>query len=93
MNDKVRQLQKEIEVEKRRIANCKHNFCKAYYNPDTKMEPYGFKQVAHGSDVWTEAEGYREVTVDRWTRKCEKCGFEEHTNKQKPIIKGYEPDF
>lgn len=93
MNDRIKELQREIELEKSKMTNCNHEFGKPYYNPDTKTEPYGFRQVAHGSDIWTEAEGYREVKVDRWSRKCKKCGFEEHTNKQKPIIQGYEPDF
>jgi len=39
------------------------------------------------------ANGYRDVTVPRWTRVCALCGKEEHTYKQKPIVKGYEADF
>jgi hypothetical protein len=93
MNDKIKKLQEEIEREKRIISNCKHTFGKSYYNPTTKNEGYGYKMVAQGSDVWGEYQGYREVNVDRWSRKCTDCGFEEHTFEQKPIVTGYEPNF
>jgi len=93
MNDKIRKLQEEIEVEKRKMANCKHDFGKVFFDPETVSEPYGYEMVAQGSDVWYEPKGYKNVKKDRWTRKCEICGYEEHTNKQKPIINGYEPSF
>lgn len=93
MNDKIRQLQEQIDVERSRIANCDHNFGKPYSNPETKQEGYGYRMVGHGSDVWGEYEGYRPVEVPRWTRKCSICGHEEHTYKQKPIISGHEPSF
>jgi len=93
MNDNIRKLQEQIEAEKRKISNCNHVFDNSFYNPETIREPYGFKTVGQGSDVWTEPEGYRDVKKDRWTRKCKVCGFEEHTHSQKPIVSGYEPDF
>lgn len=93
MNDKVRQLQEQIAAEQSKMARCKHEFDGAYSNPETTREGYGSRLVGHGSDVWSEYEGYRDVTKPRWTRKCSICGFEEHTYKQKPIIEGYEPNF
>lgn len=93
MNAKIKALQEQIEIEKKRIANCKHEFGKAFYNPETVREPYGFKTVHQGSDVWTEPEGYHDVKKDRWTRICSTCGLEQHTNKQKPVISGHEPSF
>lgn len=93
MNDKIKQLQAEIEREREKMRNCNHDFDKPFYNPETKMEPTGFRQVAQGSDIWTESTGYTEKSIPRWTRKCKICGKEEHTYKEKPIIKGYEPDF
>lgn len=94
MNEKIKNLKKQIEVEEQKIANCRpHNFGKAFYNPETIREPYGHKMVAQGSDVWTEPEGYHDVKKDRWTKKCTLCGHEEYTNTQKPIISGYEPSF
>jgi DNA integrity scanning protein DisA with diadenylate cyclase activity len=92
-NDRIKQLQNEIESEKRKIQNCKHIFDKAFYNPETIKEPYGYEMKAQGSDVYYEPKGYKDVKKDRWTRKCTICGNEEHTDKQKPIINGYEPSF
>ena len=57
------------------------------------MEGYGYKMIQQGSDVWGDFQGYHEVEKPRWTRKCTECGFEQHTTEQKPIIKGFEPDF
>jgi hypothetical protein len=93
MNDNIKRLQKQIESEKRKIANCKHDFDKSFYNSETVREPYGYKMVAQGSDVWGEPQGYHDVKKDRWTRKCKVCGFEQHTYSQKPIVSGYEPSF
>lgn len=93
MNEKIRNLQKEIEEEKSKIARCKHVFEKPFSNPEKIMEQYGYKLVAQGSDVWGEPEGYRPTIVPRWTRRCSICGFEEHTYNQKHITSGLEPDF
>jgi len=94
MNDKIKDLKKQIEAEEQKISNCRpHKFDKAFYNPETVRESYGCKMVAQGSDVWSEPEGFHNVTKDRWTRKCTLCGHEEHTYTQKPIISGYEPSF
>jgi hypothetical protein len=93
MNEKIRQLQEEIEREKRKLSNCQHNFGEAFYNPETVRESYGERTVARGSDIWYEPIGYHDVKKDRWTRVCNTCGKEEHTNKQKPVITNYTPDF
>jgi len=93
MNDKIKKLREEIEREELKIKNCKHDFNEPFYNPETKLEPYGFKTVGHGSDVYTEEEGYREVKKDRWTRKCKICGYEQHTDNQEPVISAYRPKF
>lgn len=93
MNDKIRKLQEQIRVEQQKIANCQHVFGKPFSNPEIVKEPYGFKYVGHGSDVWPEPEGYRDVSKPRWTRVCTLCGKEEHTYTMKPIITGSEPDF
>jgi hypothetical protein len=93
MNDKIKILQEQIEIEKRKINNCTHNFDKPFFNAETINEAYGYKPVYQGSDHWFEPQGFREVKKDRWTRKCKKCGFEQHTNNTKPIIEGYEPSF
>lgn len=93
MNDKIRDLQKQIEAEKEKVANCKHDFDLAFFNPETITVPYGSKMEAQGSDVWFAPEGYRNEQRNRWTRRCKICGFEQHTYKQKPIVVGQEPSF
>lgn len=93
MNDNIKRLQQEIEAEKRKIANCKHDFGKAFYNPETVLEGYGSVQDGAGSDPHWSYAGYNEVQKPRWSQKCILCGFEEHTYKLKPIIIGHEPSF
>jgi len=93
MNDRMRELQKLMDAEKRKILHCTHQWGNAFYNPETVREGYGSKMEAHGSDVYYDYEGYHDVQKPRWTRKCSKCGCEDHTNKQKPVIKEYKPDF
>lgn len=93
MNDTIKNLQNQIDAEKRRIENCKHEFGEVYYNPTTVKEGYGSVQIGAGSDPYWGYEGYRDVKKDRWTRKCKLCGYEQHTDKQIPIISGYKPSF
>lgn len=93
MNKNIENLKAQIEAEERKIANCKHIFEAAFYNPETIKEPSDFKIEAHGSDVWSVATNYRDVTKDRWTRICTICGMAQHTYKQEPIILGYKPFF
>lgn len=91
--DRIKQLQDEIEIERRKIQNCKHEFDTPFYNPEKYRKPYGTHLVKQGSDVWPEPEGYIDAEKQRWTRTCKHCGFEEHTYEQKPVISRYEPDF
>lgn len=93
MNDAIRKLQNQIEAEQRKIANCNHAYGEAFYNPETVKEPYGERVVTQGVHLWYEPTGYRDVEKARWTRKCTKCGREDHTYKQKPVIASYKPDF
>lgn len=93
MNDRIKELQREIEAERSRIQNCKHDFGKVIFDPETVMEGYGSVQDGAGSDPHWSYAGYRETKKDRWSRKCKICGSVEYTNKQEPIIKGYEPKF
>lgn len=93
MNENIKRLQEQIEAEKRKISNCKHDFGNAFYNPETVKEGYGSVQDGRGSDPHWSYAGYHDVQKDRWTRKCKACGYEQHTDKQKPIISGSEPSF
>jgi len=93
MSKRIQELQREIDKEKEKIQNCIHSFDSIFYNPEKVFEPYGIKTVVMGSDIRSVHEGYREKLKDRWTRICCKCGKEQHTYKQKPIIERFEPDF
>lgn len=95
MNEKIRKLQEQIEEERKKINNCKHDFGDSFYDPEEVMEGYGSVQDGAGSDPHWSYAGYHKVAKARWTRVCKKCGFEQHTYKQAPIIeiKGYGPDF
>lgn len=93
MNKKIKQLEAEIESERKKISNCNHKFEKSFYNPEKYMEGYGSVQDGAGSDPHWSYAGYTEKEKPRWTRICIECGFEEHTYKQKPVITGYEPSF
>ena len=93
MNNKIKELQREIDTERSRIQNCKHDFGKVCFDPETIMEGYGSVQDGAGSDPHWSYEGYRPTEKNRWSRKCKICGNTECTYKQEPIIKGYEPKF
>lgn len=93
MNDRIKELQREIEAEKHKISNCNHKWGEPYENKYTTREPYGTKMVRMGVDIWYEPTGYHDVNHTRWAIKCKSCGTIKYTDKTKPIIKGFEPDF
>lgn len=93
MNNKIKQLNEEIQNELKKIKSCRHDFDKPFSNPEKVMEPYGYRMVGMGSDVWYEPDGVREISKPRWTRICKICGLEEHTSISEPIISEYKPKF
>ena len=90
---KIEQLKKEVSQLEKQIANCHHEYAKAIYDPEQVRESYGYKIVGQGSDVWSEPEGYRDVTKERWSRECIHCGKKQYTYDQEPIVTGYKPKF
>lgn len=93
LSDQLQDALRKAEEIKRQMANCKHVFKDAIYDPDTKREGYGYKMVAHGSDVWGEYEGYRDVQVPRWSRECSECGHKEYTYEQETVSVTKKPKF
>jgi hypothetical protein len=87
MNDRIKELQEEIEREKLRIKNCKHDWKDPIYDPDYRMEGYGSRMVPMGSDTYWEYAGYQRVEVPRWSRKCRICGEVEYTYERRTVIK------
>ena len=66
--DKIKELNDLIESEHRKISGCRpYRYGKPYYDPITVKEACGFRTVNHGSDIWSEPTGYRDVQIDRWT--------------------------
>lgn len=91
---RMERLLEEVRQEQQAMDNCSHgDWTEPIYDPETKRVPYGYKTVGHGSDVWTEPEGYRDETVNRWSRECKKCGKIEYTYTQEPVIVGHKPSF
>lgn len=91
--ERILQLQKEIEIERKKIQNCSHSFAPTEYDPEETLVPYGSRTVAYGSDVYSEPEGYEKKNIPRWSRTCRTCGYKQYTTKQSPVISSYEPDF
>jgi hypothetical protein len=85
-NNKIEDLQAQIERERQRIANCKHIFGEPVYAPYEKMVPYGFKLDCHGSDCYTVPEGYNKRLTPRWKRVCTICGGEQFTEQTENIV-------
>ncbi|HWY36085.1 MAG TPA: hypothetical protein VNX68_15680 [Nitrosopumilaceae archaeon] len=91
--EEINELQSKINQLKNNISNCKHDWTEAKYDPETVKEGYGYKQVAQGSDVWGEYEGYRDVKKSRWSRKCKVCGHIQYTDKQEIVEVKKQPKF
>jgi len=83
----LKRLREEVESEE---AACEHDWAKTIYDPDTKMEGVFDHFEPHGSDP-EPIYNYHEVKVDRWSRRCRKCGKKEFTRKQKTVETA--PDF
>lgn len=88
-------LKKEYEQKladlRKKQSNCIHDWSEVKYDPEIKREPYGYKTVARGSDIWEEPAGYHDVEYKRWSRTCKCCGKVEYTNEQ--VAVKYEPKF
>ena len=92
-NKTIKELQKKIEKERRKILSCQHDYDDPFYNPEKVKEPYGCKLVGHGSDLYPEPEGYHDVEKARWTRICKHCGYEQHTKELEPVVTSRKPKF
>lgn len=89
----IEKLQNELKSLQAKQSNCKHEWNKPIYDPETVKEGYGMHSVAHGSDIYPEYTGYHDVQKDRWSRECSICGKKEYSYKKEPVISGYEPKF
>ena len=78
--EKIKQLQSEIEIEKRKINNCKHIWGKVKFDPYTTKEPTFSHYEPHGSDP-EPIYNWSDKIVPRWSRTCTECGHVEYTEK------------
>jgi len=90
---RMERLLEEARQEQQAMENCGHEWGEVKYDPEEVRVPYGYKTVGQGSDIWTEPEGYRDDTKDRWSRECKKCGKIQYAYTQEPVISGYKPKF
>ena len=81
-NERIEQLKREIDSEKRKMNSCNHNFNESIYDPETVKEGYGSIQDGGGSDPHWGYAGYRDVQKDRWSRKCSICGLKQYTERK-----------
>lgn len=86
-----REYESKLSALRREQSNCNHEWGEVKYDPEIKREPYGYRIVTQGSDVWGEPKGYRDVEHKRWSRTCKKCGKVEYTKEQ--VATKYEPKF
>lgn len=93
MNENIKKLQEQIHIEQQKIARCSHSFGEPFYDPKAQRIPADHIMVGHGSDVYYESQGYKDVVKDRWSRVCKNCGLIEHTYTQEPVITKYQPKF
>lgn len=93
MNDKIKELQRQIEQENKKIASCRHEFGDSYYDPDYKMVPYGGHYEGHGSDPTWVPDGYEKKEFPQWSRKCNKCGLIQSTTEREAVVTSYKPKF
>lgn len=90
--DKIKELQKKIEIEQRAISTCSHKWDNPFYNPEDYQEPVFSHYEGRGSDP-NPVYNYYTKQKDRWSRKCSICGKIEHTYKKEPVISSYAPKF
>jgi hypothetical protein len=93
MNNRIKHLQKQIEIETNKIINCDHDYGDVIYDPDVELVGYGSVQDGAGSDPHWSYQGYYEKERPRWSRTCNICGNVDYTYKQEPVITGYKPKF
>lgn len=94
MNDKIKDLQWQIEREQHRISNCSHEFGDTYSDPIIKSVPSTSGHYeGHGSDPYWVPDGYDKKEVAQWSRKCIKCGLIQSTTVREPVVTSYKPKF
>ena len=91
--NKIKQLQNEIESLKRQQSNCNHIWNDAKYDAEevsVQDDRGGYE--THGVDRWAVPSFHKE-TKDRWSRECSKCGLKQYTYQNEAVVTKREPKF
>jgi len=83
MSDKIRELQRQIDNERNRMSRCHHDFGEPFDNPEKTRVVSGYETIRQGVDSWQQPSSWRDKYIQRWTRTCKKCGYEQHTKKSR----------
>ena len=89
---KVERITQEIERAKIEIASCRHEFGK----PEPTIKQIHDFLLSHYAGTGYDPEPiYLFIPKEEsgWTRTCGKCGYSEYSNKTRPIVTDYNPDF
>lgn len=88
----IGRLEKELAIAKEKVRTCNHDYTQPTEAIRKIPVPHfvGYRGV--GSDPEPIYE-WSEQIENGWERKCELCGSTQYTNKTKPVVSGYNPDF
>ena len=86
LNDRIRELQAEIELEKKKMDKCSHDWYDVEYDPEKTSKGCGGHYEGCGSDPYWVFDGYETINTPRWSRTCKICGKIEYT-KQQEVVK------
>lgn len=88
MISREQEIRNEFERQLRELheeqANCNHDWTDPEYDPEITRRPSRYETVRQGSDIWERPCEWKEVSIDRWSRKCKKCGKVEYTKEAIP---------
>jgi hypothetical protein len=77
----IDQLKRQLDQLKIEQNNCLHSYGDPKYDPRAGKEEYLTGQYeTHGIHRWPIT-SFRDVTIDRWSRECSKCGKVDYTEK------------
>ena len=92
LTEKVSRLAKEMRDAQQQISACQNEYGVPVRASRQRLESVFDHYEPHGSDPEPIFNHYT-ITETGWERTCRHCGYTEYTNKLKPVVKEYEPDF
>lgn len=91
--EEINDYQKKIKQLQAEIANCRHDWKDAKYDPETvsvQDDRAGYE--IHGSDRWPRM-SFHDESKPRWSRECKTCGHKEYTYTQEVVKVDKQPKF